>query len=68
MLKIFSKVREVAEHVELDALIEKQVQFDRRVTQKDKWTKEQNVYGLSKNLFLQCASAECFNYWIAIVT
>jgi hypothetical protein len=31
-------VREAAEHGELDALIEKQAQFGRRVTQKNKWT------------------------------
>ena len=43
---VLVKVREAAEHGELDALIEKQAQFGRRVTQKNKWTNEQkNVYG-----------------------
>ena len=40
------KVREAAEAGELDALIEQQAQFGRRVTQKNKWTNEQkNVLG-----------------------
>ena len=33
---VLAKVREAAEHGELDALIEKQVQFGRRVAQKNK--------------------------------
>ena len=33
---VLAKVREAAEHGELDALIEKQAQFGRRVTQKNK--------------------------------
>jgi hypothetical protein len=35
-------VREAAELGKLDALIEKQAQFGRRVTQKNKWTKRTN--------------------------
>ena len=35
---VLAKVREAAEHGELDALIEKQAQFGRRVTQKNKST------------------------------
>ena len=35
---VLAKVREAAENGELDALIEKQAQFGRRVTQKNKWT------------------------------
>ena len=38
---VLAKVREAAELGELDALIEKQAQFGRVVTQKSKWTKEQ---------------------------
>ena len=39
------KVREAAELGELEVLIEQQAQFGRRVTLKNKWTKEQkNVY------------------------
>ena len=38
---VLAKVREAAELGELDALIEQQVQFGRRVTQKNKWTNEQ---------------------------
>ena len=34
---VLAKVREAAELGELDALIEKQAQFGRRVTQKNKW-------------------------------
>ena len=48
------KVREAADLGEMDALIEKQAQFGRRVTQK-------NVYGLSTFFVLHCASAECEN-------
>ena len=33
---VLGKVHEAAEHGELDALIEQQVQFGRRVTQKNK--------------------------------
>ena len=33
---VLAKVREAAEHGELDALIEKQAQFGRRATQKKK--------------------------------
>ena len=33
---VLAKVRKAAEHGELDALIEKQAQFGRRVTQKNK--------------------------------
>ena len=33
---VLAKVREAAEHGELDALIEQQAQFGRRVTQKNK--------------------------------
>jgi len=33
---VLAKVREAAEHGELDALIKKQAQFGRRVTQKNK--------------------------------
>ena len=33
---VLAKVREAAEHGELDALIEKQAQFGKRVTQKNK--------------------------------
>lgn len=33
---VLAKVREAAENVELDALIEKQAQFGRRVTQNNK--------------------------------
>ena len=42
-----AKVREAAELGELDALIEKQAQFGRRVTQKNKWTKEDNDVSVS---------------------
>ena len=63
------KVREAAELGELDAVIEKQAHYGRRVTQKNKWTKEQkNVYGLSTFFVVQCVSADCVNYWIAIGT
>ena len=49
---VLAKVREAAELSELDALIEKQAQFGRRVTQKNKWTNEQkNV------LVLACSSS-----------
>jgi len=34
--EVLAKVREEAEHGELDALIEQQAQFGRRVTQKNK--------------------------------
>jgi len=34
LIEILAKVREAAEHGELDVLIEKQAQFDRRVTQR----------------------------------
>jgi len=34
---VLAKVREAAENSELDALIEKQTQFGRRVAQKNKW-------------------------------
>ena len=62
-------VREAAELGELDVLIEQQAQFGRRVTLKNKWTNEQkNVYGLSTFFVVQCASVDCVNYWIAIVT
>ena len=42
---MLAKVREAAELGELDALIEQQAQFGRRLTLKNKWTNEQkNVY------------------------
>ena len=60
---VLRKIREAADLGELDALIEQQAQFGRRVTQKKKWTNEQkNVYGLSTFFVLHCASAECVNY------
>ena len=69
MADTLRKVREAAELGELDALIEKQAHFGRRLSLKNKWTEEQkNVYGLSTFFVLQCASAECVNYWIAIGT
>ena len=65
---VLRKVREAADLGELDALIEKQAQFGRRVTQKNKWTNEQkSVYGLSTFFVLHCVGTECVNYWIAIV-
>ena len=61
---VLAKVREAAENDELDILFEQQTQFDRRVTQKNNWANEQkNVYGLSTFFALNCASAECLNYW-----
>ena len=66
---VLAKVRDAVEAGELDALIEKQSQFGRRVTQKNKWTNEQkNVYRLSMFFVLQCVTNDCVNYWIAIVT
>ena len=44
---VLAKVREAAELGELDALIEKQAQFGRRVTQKNKWTNEQKYVFVS---------------------
>ena len=65
---VLRKVREAVELGELDALIEQQAQFGRRLTPKNKWTNEQkNVYGLSTFFVLQCVSVECVNYWIPIV-
>ena len=44
------KVREAAELGELDALIEQQAQFSRRLTQKNKWTNEQkNLYNWARS-------------------
>ena len=44
------KLREAAELGELDALIEQQAQFGRRLTLKNKWTNEQkNVYNLTRS-------------------
>ena len=44
------KVREAAELGELDALIEQQAQFGRRLTLKNKWKNEQkNVYNLERS-------------------
>ena len=44
------KVREAAELGELDALIERQAQFGRRLTLKNKWTNEQkNVYNSARS-------------------
>ena len=58
------KVREAAELGELDALIEQQEQYGRRMTQKNKWTNEQKeVYGLSAFFVVQCAANNCVNYW-----
>ena len=66
---VLAKVYEASEHGELDALIEQQVAFDRHLTQKNKWTNEhKNVYGLSTYLVLWCATGNCVNYWIAVVT
>ena len=48
---VLAKVREAAELGELDALIEKQAQFGRRVTQKNKWTNEQ------KNVLVSACSS-----------
>jgi hypothetical protein len=54
------KVREAAELGELDALIEQQAQFGRRLTLKNKWTNvKKNVYGLNKFFVVQCASVDC---------
>ena len=67
MTDTLRKVREAVELGELDALIEQQAQFGRRLSLKNKWTKEQkNVYGLSTFFVVQCASVDCVNYWIAI--
>ena len=65
---VLAKVREAAELGELDALIEKQAQFGRRVTQKNKWTErtEERV-GLSMFFVLQCATNDCENYWREVV-
>ena len=58
------KVREAAELGELDALIEQQEQYGRRMTQKNKWTNEQKeVYGLSAFFVVQCPANNCENYW-----
>ena len=44
------KLREAAELGELDALIEQQAQFGRRLTLKNKWTNEQNnVYNFARS-------------------
>ena len=48
---VLAKVREAAELGELDALIEKQARFGRRVTQKNKWTREQ------KNVLVSACSS-----------
>ena len=48
---MLAKVREAAELDELDALIEKQAHYDRRVTQKNKWTNEQ------KNVLVSACSS-----------
>ena len=40
------KVREAAELGELDALIEQQEQYGRRMTQKNKWTNERTEGGV----------------------
>ena len=54
---------ESAELGELDALIEQQAQFSRRLTLKSKWTNEQkNVYGLSTSFVVHCVDGECVNY------
>ena len=56
---VLAKVSEV----ELDALIEQQAQFGRRMTQKNKWTKEdKNVYRLSSFFVLQYVTNHCVNY------
>ena len=48
---VLAKVREAAELGELDAVIEKQAQFGRRATQKNKWTNEQ------KNVLVSACSS-----------
>ena len=68
VVDVLAEVREAAELGELDALIEQQAQFGRRVTQKNKWTNEQkNVYRLNTCFILHCASADDVNYWVSIV-
>ena len=50
MADTLRKVREAAELGELDALIEQQAQFGRRLTLKNKWTNEQkNVYNSARS-------------------
>ena len=47
---VLAMVREAAELGELDALIEQQAQFGRRLTLKNKWTNEQkNVYNSARS-------------------
>tara|TARA_B100000787_G_C15953643_1_gene190169 strand:- start:139 stop:330 length:192 start_codon:yes stop_codon:yes gene_type:complete len=63
MADTLRKVREAAEFGELDALIERQAQYRKRVTQKSKGRKERkNVFGLKLFFILLCASFECMNY------
>ena len=57
------KVREAAELGELDALIEQQARFGRRVTQKELITSYfENVCGYSMFFVLQCVTNGCVNY------
>ena len=50
MADTLRKVREAAELGELDALIEQQAQFGRRLTLKNKWTNGQkNVYNSARS-------------------
>ena len=44
---VLGKAREAAEIVELDALIEQQAQFGRRLTLKNKWTEKRVYFVLS---------------------
>ena len=55
------KLREAAELGELDALVEQQEQYGRRMTQKT--NEQKKVYGLSAFFVVQCPANNCENYW-----
>ena len=54
------KLREAAELGELDALVEQQEQYGRRMTQKT--NEQKKVYGLSAFFVVQCPANNCENY------
>ena len=59
---VLAKVREAAELGELDALIEKQSQFGRRVKKEQVKKRTEERVGFSMFFVLQCATSECVNY------
>ena len=59
---VLAKVREAAELGELDALIEKQSQFGRRVKKEQVKKRTEERVGFSMFFVLQCVTNDCVNY------